>query len=95
MTPELKAEKLKGLHDMMDRGSRLMARAMYEDAKRTMYFYLGYTAEEASMWRRFNRCCHAGRKIRIKERPVFIRMGKPTVSIRREQPSTPTDVTPA
>ena len=83
------------MSEMMSRGAKAMLEASYADMEKTRYLYLGYTRLEESMWLRFNRCCNAGRKIRIKERPVFIRMGKPTVSFRRAQPSTPTDVTPA
>lgn len=49
-------------------------------------FYLGYSEAEEAMWLRFNRCCHEGRKIRLMPRPVVIRMGKPTVSVRRPAP---------
>jgi len=46
-------------------------------------FYLGYTELEESIWLRFNRCCHEGRNIRIVSRPVTIRVGKPSISVRR------------
>ena len=83
------------LSEMMNRSGRAMMKATYAEIERNRHLYLGYTRLEESMWMRFNRCCNAGRKIRIKARPVYIRVGNPTVSFRRAQPSTPTDVTPA
>lgn len=97
---------LADMSEMINRGTRAMLEAAYADMERTRYFYLGYTRLEESMWTRFNRCCNPGRKIRIKERPVYIRAGKPTIRtpkgrshetnlaiLAAAQPSTPADVT--
>lgn len=78
-----KPPTLDSLQAMLDAGSRALLKASHAESLRAMYFYLGYTPLEAAMWERFNRCCHPGRKIRIKSRPVIIRMGKPAVSVRR------------
>lgn len=68
---------------VLERASRDMLAAMMEDQDRTRYLYLGYTREEERQWLLFNRCCHPGESIRIKERPVMIRVGKPSFSVRQ------------
>lgn len=70
------------LSDTFKRASSNMLAAMMEDQERTRYFYLGYTREEERQWLLFNRCCHPGETIRIKDRPVMIRVGNPTVALR-------------
>lgn len=77
---------------VLERASRDMLAAMMEDQDRTRYFYLGYTRDEERQWLLFNRCCHPGHDIRIKERPVMIRVGKPSFSVRRAQPTPPPHV---
>lgn len=74
---------------VLERASRDMLTALMEGQERTRYFYLGYTREEERQWVLFNRCCHPGETIRIKERPFMIRVGKPTVALRRAQPTPP------
>lgn len=72
-----------------EQASRKILADMMEEQDRTRYFYMGYTREEESQWRLFNRCCHPGNDIRIKERPVMIRAGKPSVAFRPPQPTPP------
>lgn len=74
---------------VLERASRDMLAAMMEDQERTRYFYLGYTREEERQWLLLNRCCHPGQAIRVKARPVMMRVGKLTVALRRAQPSPP------
>lgn len=68
---------------VLERASRDMLATMIEDHERTRYFYLGYTRDEERQWLLFNRCCHPGHDIRIKDRPFLIRVGNPSFSVRQ------------
>lgn len=60
--------------DTFRRINEAMAKSVRADMKRTLNFYRGYTQLEADVWLRFNRCCHPGRKILLKDRPFRVRI---------------------
>lgn len=64
------------MRDTLNRiGKRLLA-AEYQHMRDAHYAMMGYSPLEEAMWRRFNRCCHNGRRIEIKARTLRYRAGK-------------------
>lgn len=59
---------------MFARANMSLGKSVLEGMERARYFYLGYTPLQEANWIRFNRVFHGGRKIKIKERPVTIRV---------------------
>jgi len=64
---------------VFERANKAMAKHALEGMERARYFYLGYTRLEEANWLRFNRVFHGGRKIKIKDLPVTIRISDDTL----------------
>jgi len=76
VTPTRRAAETAEISGMLNRLGKRTLPHLHDLMLRQCYTMAGYTPLEESMWIRFNRCCHPGRKIAIKDRVFYMRAGK-------------------
>lgn len=60
---------------MANIGKRMLTEH-YKNVLQNHYRWLGWTPLHEEMWRRFDRCCHEGRRLETKSFPLKFKPGK-------------------
>lgn len=68
--------KMAEAQELMNSIGRRLLIASYENMNKRNYQMLGWTPLHETMWLRFDRCCHEGRRLNTVPFPMKLRPGK-------------------